>query len=175
MSTGHAIARFFLPFMLIHHGWALFTDGDVLFRRDVHELFDLADPKYAVMVVKHNHVPRLAIKKGGQTQTVYPRKNWSSVMLWNVDHPAHQRLTLGVLNEKPGRDLHAFCWLLDEEIGELPVEWNWLVGHSDSCIDPAIVHFTEGLPSLPDHRDDPYASEWLEVESELLRVPSYFT
>jgi hypothetical protein len=82
------------------------------------------------MVVKHDHQPTEHWKMDGQFQTRYHRKNWSSVCLFNCDHPANKALTVDLVNSAPGRDLHAFSWLADDLIGELPPEWNWLVGHS---------------------------------------------
>jgi hypothetical protein len=95
-----------------------------------------------------------------QAQVRYARKNWSSVMLFNLDHPANWTLTVELINKVPGRDLHRFCWLDDKYIGELDVKWNWLVGHSDPTINPSIVHFTEGGPWFADYCDVPYAEEW---------------
>lgn len=161
MSTTHAIARFFIPFLADARGWVLFTDGDVLFRRDVSDLFALADPSKAVMVVHHKYRPIATAKKDGAIQTQYSRKNWSSVMLWNCDHEKNYGLTRLMLNTTPGRDLHRFCWLEDKDIGALPEEWNWLVNHSPLDMDPALVHFTEGLPDVSGHEDDPYSEEWL--------------
>lgn len=149
MSTEFAIARFAVP-LLTQGGWALFIDPDVIVRTDIKELFDLADPEYAVMVVKHNHVPTEETKfhDAGMIQTTYPRKNWSSVILWNLDHPGNERLTLKELNEWPGRDLHAFKWLKDEEIGELAQEWNFLVGINKGKLeDQKILHYTDGTPA----------------------------
>lgn len=160
MSTGHAIARFLVPALCEYQGWALFTDGDVLFRRDVAELFALADDSKAVQVVQHQYDPPEHAKMEGQTQTRYHRKNWSSVMLFNCGHPANRALTVELVNTVPGRDLHRFCWLDDSQIGALPAEWNWLVGHSDPSIDPALVHFTEGEPSMPGYEHVAYSDEW---------------
>lgn len=159
MSTRHAIARFFIPMLCGYEGIAIFTDGDVLFQKDIAQLIDLADSKYAVQVVPHEYEPSQSVKKSGDVQLRYRRKNWSSVMLWNCGHPSNKKLTLGLLNSLPGRDLHAFCWLQDSEIGFLPEEWNWLVGHS-KAIPPAIVHFTEGLPDKPGYEKTPYSKEW---------------
>lgn len=161
MSTGHAIARFLVPALCDYDGWALFTDGDVLFRRDVAELFALADPQYAIQVVQHLYAPKQTVKMTGQRQTVYARKNWSSVILWHCGHPANQAVTPHLVNTVPGRDLHRFCWLGDDEIGSLPMEWNFLIGHY--TIDPAIVHFTEGLPDMPGYERVAFADEWLET------------
>lgn len=159
MATEFAISRFLTP-LVARTGLALFTDCDVLYRRKVSEIFRQAKSKYAVMCVKHNHVPTSATKMDGQVQSKYNRKNWSSVMLFDCDHPSNRKLTPKLINSVPGRDLHAFCWLDDDEIGELNVEWNWLVGHSDESVDPAIVHFTDGYPLLPGYESVKYADEW---------------
>lgn len=159
MATEFAITRFLTP-ILAETGWALFMDADMLVRADLMELFALADDTKAVMVVKHNQKIVADTKMDGQAQVAYPRKNWSSVMLFNCDHPANEALTIDLVNTLPGRDLHRFCWLPDELIGELPVEWNWLAGYSDPSIDPKIVHFTDGIPRMPGYENAPYADEW---------------
>ncbi|TIW11278.1 MAG: hypothetical protein E5V66_14025 [Mesorhizobium sp.] len=159
IATEFACSRFLVP-RLAKSGWALFMDCDMLVRCDLQKLFALADPSKAVMVVKHDHHPRETVKMDGQAQTRYARKNWSSVILWNVDHPAHQALTTELVNSVPGRDLHRFCWLDDAEIGELEPKWNFLVGHSDPDINPSIVHFTDGIPTMPGYEDCAYADEW---------------
>lgn len=159
MSTAFALSRFFVP-MLAKGGWALFMDCDVLVRRDLMELFAQADPTKAVMVVKHDFTPAARTKMDSQIQTAYPRKLWSSVMLVNTRHPANQALTLDLLNSATGLQLHQFCWLTDDLIGDLDPSWNWIVGHSDPSIDPAIVHFSEGGPWFPGFEDVPYADEW---------------
>lgn len=159
MSTEHANARFLVP-QLAGSGWSIFMDGDVLVRSDVFNLFDQCDPEKAVMVVKHNYAPPEGIKMDGQMQSRYARKNWSSVIAFNCEHPANKALTVELVNTVPGRDLHRFCWLEDNDIGELDASWNWLVGHSDPEIDPDIVHFTEGLPNMTGYEDSDFADEW---------------
>ena len=166
MATEFAISRFAVP-LLQREGWALFVDCDVLFMADVAELFALADKRYAVQVVKHNYQPRETLKMDGQVQTAYPRKNWSSVMLFNCGHPANERLTLGALNAWPGRDLHAFKWLKDDEIGELPGEWNRLVGVQDVQPSDRLLHFTLGGPWLFGWQGGPCDHLW---EREALNV-----
>lgn len=145
MSTEFAISRFLVPF-LCRDGWALFTDHDVVFLGDVDELFALADPRFAVMVVKHEMAPTGEFKMGGQRQVPYSRKNWSSVVLWNCAHPAHLRLSLSMLNQYPGDLLHRFCWLRDSEIGTLPPQWNWLVNAQPKPEGVKLAHFTLGGP-----------------------------
>lgn len=160
MSTAHAIARFYVPWLCDYKGWALFTDGDVLFREDIGNLFALADPQYAVQVVQHPPLLEEGTKKAGHIQQSYPRKNWSSVMLFNCGHEANQALTLDVLNSWPGRDLHGFRWLQNDLIGALPAHWNHLIGVNPPDDNPAIVHYTLGVPIVEGHANDPFADEW---------------
>ncbi len=167
MATEFACSRFLVPHLVDVYSkstpgnrWALFMDCDMLVRTNIGHLFDECDPAKAVMVVKHDHQPVETEKMDGQIQTSYPRKNWSSVMAFNVDHPANKKLTVELVNTVPGRDLHAFCWLDDKDIGELDPVWNYLVGHSDQSIDPGIVHFTDGVPSMPGYENCEYADNW---------------
>jgi hypothetical protein len=138
-------------------GWALYVDCDFMFRAPIENLFALADDGYAVQVVKHAHVPAETVKMVGQPQTSYPRKNWSSLILWNCNDPAHDFIRP---NERPGLQLHQFDWLRNDEIGELPFEWNHLVGYSRPNMDAKAVHFTQGVPSMPGYEDCEHAREW---------------
>ena len=159
-STEFSFSRFLVPMLQQWQGWALFMDSDMFFREDINELFKLADNQYAVMVVKHDHRPPETEKMRDSVQTRYYRKNWSSVVLWNCTHEANKLLTVDDVNLKTGSYLHGFQWLRDEEIGELPVEWNWLEGWSSKDIKPKNVHYTRGTPNLPKYADAPYADEW---------------
>lgn len=159
MSTEHACARFLVPH-LAKDGWALFMDGDMLVRGDLAPLFDSLDPAMALYCVKHRHEPNETEKMDGQIQTRYARKNWSSFMIINVDHPANKALTADLVNTAPGRDLHRFCWLQDDLIGELPATYNYLAGHTSGVDDPICVHFTDGVPDMPGYEVQPYADEW---------------
>jgi hypothetical protein len=159
-STDFAISRFLVP-LLAQTGWALFTDSDVVFLADVAELFALADPTFAVMCVQHTDAHSTATKMDNQVQTIYPRKNWSSVMLFNCDHPANRRLSLTDVQERRGFDLHSLYWLNDAEIGALPVEWNWLVGVQPKPEKPKIAHFTLGGPFIPDWHGAEHDELWL--------------
>lgn len=164
-ATEFAVSRFLLPF-LAQTGAALFIDCDMLFLADVSELFAAFDPRYAVQVVKHDHRPMRGAKMDGAVQTRYPRKNWSSVMLWNCDHPANRRLSLHDVNTRPGRDLHAFYWLADSEIGDLPPEWNWLVGERPRPERVKLAHFTNGGPWFPNWEPREHDDLWTEAARE---------
>lgn len=161
-STEFARSRFCVPF-LQRDGWALFMDADMVVRTDINEILQFADESKAVMVVKHQYEPQETTKMDGQIQTVYPRKNWSSVMLWNCSHRAHYRLTKERLNNWAGRRLHAFEWLEDEEIGELPDEWNHLVGVTDAKLESAkILHYTLGGMWTDRWKEQPSDRYWLD-------------
>ena len=170
-STEFAISRFLVP-MLSQTGWALFVDCDVIFLDDVAELFSQADPQYAVMCVKHGAQIGSAHKMDGQAQTAYPRKNWSSVVLWNCDHPANRRLSLSDVQERRGFDLHQFYWLADSEIGALPAEWNWLVNVEMKPTNPKIAHFTLGGPFTVGWQGADHDALWYQEQSWLKNRPS---
>lgn len=161
MSTEFAISRFLTPW-LAGCGVAAFLDCDIVSRANLVKMFNEFDPRYAVMCVKHRHDPVEQMKMDGQVQTDYPRKNWSSVMLFNCDHPANQALTVNLINTVPGRDLHRFCWLDDDLIGELNPRWNYLVGHTKlydapGPDNPAVIHWTDGYPLLKGYETAEYA------------------
>lgn len=168
MATEFAISRFLVPHLAREQfkyagGMALFMDCDTMVRCDIAELFRACDGKKAVYVVQHDFQPEETTKMDGQVQSQYARKNWSSVMLFNVDHPANRRLTVELVNTVPGRDLHRFCWLEDDEIGELGPEWNYLVGHTKTNTEPKIVHFTDGIPTMEGFRHCEFAGEWFDA------------
>jgi lipopolysaccharide biosynthesis glycosyltransferase len=169
MSTEFAISRFLVPHIVKHiyashppYGWAMFADSDILVRGNLVRLFSALDERKALYCVQHKHEIGGQEKMGGLQQTYYARKNWTSVMIFNVDHPANQRLTVEMVNTLPGRDLHALCWLNDDEIGELSPTWNWLVNVSPPVDNPQICHYTLGIPSLSGYESSPYADEWRE-------------
>ena len=161
-STEFTFTRFLIPELMDFKGWALFMDCDMILTTDIKELFDQADPKYAVMCVQHDYTPKEGIKMDGQKQTIYPRKNWSSVMLFNCAHPSNAALTMDLVNspEINGAYLHRFSWLKDEEIGELDHTWNYLVGVYDDIDTPNLIHYTEGGPWFENYRDCEFNELW---------------
>lgn len=164
-STRFAISRFLTP-ILCQQGWALFADCDVLFLRDPREmLLEIGKGDKPIYVVKHDYRPSTQWKMVNQEQSTYARKNWSSVMLWNCSHPANRRLTLWDLNHRPGRDLHRFYWLADDEIGALGPQWNWLCDEQPKPENLGIAHLTLGGPWIPGWAPGKgcFDNEWLEA------------
>jgi hypothetical protein len=175
-STEFSLTRFLVPALSQYRGWSLFMDCDMLCRADVAELaaFTERTPDKAVLVCKHDYTPGPKRKFLNQVQTVYPRKNWSSVMLFNNARCA--ALTADYVNKATGLELQRFQWLRDEEIGELPLEWNWLVQEYKYNPDAKIVHFTIGGPYFDEYRNCDYAAEWFEENRRMKhaenRVPA---
>lgn len=168
MSTEFSISRFLVPEIVKRqakrqpYGWAIFMDCDVLVRGSLSPLIEQLDDDKALYCVHHVYEPSQDIKMDGQVQYSYPRKNWSSVMAINCDHEANDALTVELVNTARGLDLHTFSWLDGEGIGELGPEWNYLVNHTTNVENPTIVHFTDGIPTMPGYADCEYSKEWFE-------------
>lgn len=163
-STEFTFSRFLVPELNQFTGWALFCDCDILFLDDINNLFQLADDKYAVMCVQHDYKPKEGVKMDGQVQSLYPRKNWSSLVLWNCSHPSNKLVNKDLINaaETTGKYLHRFSWLKDEEIGSIPHHWNWLAGWYKEPQDgsPKAIHYTEGGPWFENYRHCEYHQVW---------------
>lgn len=180
-STEFSFTRFLVPFLNQGSGLALFMDCDMFVRADIGELFDTFPvSSKALGCVKHKYAPTETIKMDGQVQTVYPRKNWSSLVMWNCDHRQHREfLTVGDVNTKSGSWLHGFNWLdsVDEYVHGYNEEWNWLDGHSPAAIEAKCVHFTTGGPAYSNWTgkrqiDAKYADEWHRERLDCSIYPS---
>lgn len=173
-STEFTYTRFLVPRLQEYRGWALFCDCDFLFLKDVTQLFrDYCDPAVAVYCVKHDYVPKQTIKMDNQKQVPYPRKNWSSLILWNCEHPSNRVLSPERIASMSPAELHRFSWVNDTAIGELSRTWNWLIGEYDDELGAKAgyinaVHFTNGGPWHAGYEDVPYAALWHEYYKESL-------
>ena len=168
-STQFSFSRFLTPYLSGYAGWSLFMDCDMLMREDIAGLWALRDERYAVMVVKHVHLPRETEKFLGMLQSKYEKKNWSSVMLFN--NARCSALTPEYVSTAAGLELHQFKWLGSEEaIGALPSRWNHLVGYDPPRTDAAIVHYTLGGPYFADYADCEYGEEWRAEKERMLVV-----
>ena len=143
-------------------GWVMFCDSDFIFLSDLTKLFDYARkyPDKALLTVQFDWQPAEEMKMDGRIQSQYNRKLWSSLMMFNMDHPANAGLTTQLVNTASGSDLHRFCWLSDDDIGELPGGWNWIEGISSDHQTPFAVHHSHGLPIHPGYETSRYAEEW---------------
>jgi len=161
-STEFTFTRFLTPSLNQFSGWAVFVDCDFVWLDDIGKLLDQADETKAVQVVQHDYTPKETVKMDGKEQHLYPRKNWSSMILWNCDHPSNQCVDREMVNTETGQYLHRFQWLEDDEIGNLDPEWNWLVGWYKEPEDgkPKALHYTLGGPWFEEYTDCEYADVW---------------
>jgi len=161
-STEFTFTRFFIPYLNNYNGWAIFCGCDFVWRISPTELEQYCDDSKAVVCVQHDYKPKEGLKMDGQVQLVYPRKNWSSMVLWNCGHPKNKILTPELLNKETGKFLHRFSWLDDSDIGNLPPIYNWLVNWYKEPKDgiPKILHYTEGGPWFENYRNCEYADVW---------------
>lgn len=161
-GSNHFIySRFLVPHLMNYQGWAIFIDGDMILRTDIKELWDLRDDSKAVMVVKHDYETRMTEKYLGSKNENYPRKNWSSVILWNCAHPANRSVTPEFVQSATGAQVHRFTWLDDSLIGELPKEWNWLDIEYEWNPLAKLVHYTLGTPCFHEFADKgDFCDEW---------------
>ena len=169
-STEFTYSRFLIPALTNYNGWAVFCDCDFLFFDDVANLFQSLDPEKAVYCVKHDYTPKEKHKMDGQQQTIYPRKNWSSFIIFNCSHSSNKRLTIDLVNSESGSFLHQFKWLKDNEIGEIDERWNWLEGWTSqhNKQKPHAVHYTRGGPWFDECQDVEFAKEWINERDEYL-------
>lgn len=159
-SNAFTYTRFLCPHLMDYQGWAIFADGDMVCNDDIANLWKLRDPGKAVQVVKHDYQTKAFQKYLGNKNENYPRKNWSSVILWNCGHPANRVLTPEFVASKDGAFLHRFKWLDDALIGELPKEWNWLATEYDPNPQARLVHYTLGTPCFAEYKDADMAQDW---------------
>ena len=168
-STEFTFTRFLVPYLMNYKGFAIFCDCDFLWLSDVSNLFKLVKKEYAVQCVKHEYNPKDLTKMDGRLQTIYPRKNWSSMVIWNCEHPSNKVVTPNLINSETGKFLHRFGWLKNSEIGSISNEWNWLVNWYKEPLDgkPKALHFTEGGPWFENHSKSEYDKLWFSYANEI--------
>ncbi len=169
-SNEFSFTRFLVPYLSGYEGYAAFFDCDMMLRTDVAKLFEQAakEPSKAVHVVQHDYEPKDDIKYLNTVQYRYPRKNWSSVVVWNCAHPANRVVTPEFVNTASAMELHRFQWLKDGDIGALDVRWNWLVGeYASPPEDVHNVHWTVGGPYFQEYRSADFADEWFAENARM--------
>ena len=171
-SNDFSFTRFLVPYLNGYNGIAIFMDCDMLLRTDIYKIFDEIEnlKNKAVYVVKHDYEVKEGVKYLNTVQYSYPRKNWSSFVLWNCEHISNKKVTLDYVNSASPMELHRFLWLSDEEIGELDVRWNWLVGdYVNPPNDVKNIHWTLGGPYFNEFKDVDFATEWFEGYKKMIK------
>ena len=159
-SNTFIYSRFLTPWLMDYKGWAIFADGDMICLGDIAELWGLRDESKAVLVVKHDYKTKAKDKYLGNKNEDYPRKNWSSVILWNCGHPKNKLLSPELVMKQTGAYLHRFTWLDDQEVGELPREWNWLTTEYPNNYEAKLLHYTLGTPCFAGYATSDMAEVW---------------
>jgi lipopolysaccharide biosynthesis glycosyltransferase len=162
-SNEFVYSRFLTPYLNNFEGWAIFADGDMICQADIKELWDLRDDTKALQVVKHDYKTKAQKKYLNNINEDYPRKNWSSLILWNCAHPKHKILTPDFIATQTGKYLHRFSWLDDNCIGELPKEWNWLAIEYPKNEKAKLIHYTLGTPCFSDYKETDMADIWYKT------------
>jgi len=166
-STEFSFSRFMIPHLMNYQGWALFMDCDMLMFEDIAELWRMRDDSKAIQVCKHDYTPKEDTKFLGQVQSKYEEKNWSSFMLMNCKKCT--TLTPDYVNKASGLELHQFKWLEgDHLIGDLPLEWNWLVGEYEHKDDVKNIHYTKGGPWFEEYKECDYSQDWFVNHDECM-------
>ena len=161
-------SRFLVPYLMNFKGWAIFVDGDMVCLSDFKNLKQFFDSNLAVSVVKHDYKTKQKVKYFGQKNEDYPRKNWSSVIIWNCEHPKNKVLTPSFISNKEGSFLHRFQWLKDNEIGELPKSWNWLAIEYEETNNADLIHYTLGTPCFKEYSNKSFSKYWKKSYVSLL-------
>lgn len=159
-SNQFIYSRFLVPHLMNYTGHAIFIDGDMIVRGDIAELWNLRNAAQDAQVVKHDYQTRMSEKYLGAKNENYPRKNWSSVILWNCNSFPNRRLTPEFVQHATGAELHRFSWIEDERIGALPPEWNWLPDEYGANTNAKLLHYTLGTPCFHEFATTPQGGEW---------------
>ena len=171
-SNEFIYSRFLVPYLMNFKGWAIYADGDMVCLEDIKKLWNLRDNKYAIQVVKHDYKTKIKNKYWGNKNENYPKKNWSSLILWNCEHKSHKILTPDFIQKQTGAFLHRFNWIKDSEIGDINKEWNWLAMEYEEKQDINLIHYTIGTPCFEEYQNSSLASYW--KESFMSMLDGYF-
>jgi len=171
-STEFSLTRFLTPYLAAQNGWVIFCDCDFLYTSDIRNVLEGLDTAKALYCVQHDYTPAYQIKMDGKLQAAYPRKNWSSFMIFNCDHPDVQALTPALVNSASPAFLHRFEWIKEASaIGALEMDWNFLEGeYPKPEHTPRVIHYTNGGPWFEQWQDCDYADLWLHERDLYLRT-----
>ena len=160
-SNEFSFSRFLVPYLCDHEGYGVYMDCDMLALGDISAILEDIDENHAVSVVKHDYESKVKVKYLGNKQYSYPRKNWSSFIVWNCAHPSNKSVNPKFIADADAATLHRFLWLKDEEIGELSTKWNWLVGEYDKPTnDINVLHWTLGGPYFEEYSNTEFSDDW---------------
>lgn len=170
-SNAFSYTRFLVPYLSAYAGTSVYLDPDVVVRGDLGELVRMCDQMLTpVYVAKHDYTPKLDEKYFGAKQHKYPKKNWSSVMVFRNSSCQFQ-LTPENVNTQPPAWLHQMQWVSgNREVGSIPLEWNWLVDEYPHNDDAKILHYTNGIPMIEGFGDCDHSKDWWHYFNRMIRA-----
>lgn len=140
--TQFTYARYVVPYLCNYEGYAVFIDADMVCLTDVNELFEIAKNSDDSVHVVKSHM----------------KFEWPSLMVFN--NAKCKNLTLEHIEKDSPAKLE---WA--ESVGELPKEYNHLVGYDEPSPEAKIIHFTQGIPCWHETNTCEFAEEW-EAEKQ---------
>lgn len=165
-STEFSISRFLTPYLSGFKGYSIYMDCDMILTDDIAKVLQIIKKKqYHVWCVKHKHLVKNNKKFLNEKQLNYPKKNWSSFMVFN--NSKCKILTLKKVEESNGLYLHQFKWVNDKKIGSLPLTWNTLSGYNKITKKTKNIHFTEGGPYFKKYKNSKGANIWFKIKKEI--------
>lgn len=170
-------SRFLVPYLQNFTGWAIFADAsDMVVVDDIANLWAEREQflfDKALAIVPHDYMtkhPRKYIGTPMESDNQdYPRKNQSSLILWNCGHYANRILTPEFVAEAPGSFLHRFSWLDEGRIGYLDEKWNALSEEQDVSL-ASLIHFTLGVPGFLHYRYSAGAEHWHRARKNAMHM-----
>lgn len=163
-STEFSFTRFYVPLLSQYSGISLFIDNDFVFKCNPSEMEKYLKNK-PVAVVKHKLDNVHNNKMGGVENKSYPKKCWSSLMLFNNSKLKH--LTKEYLDNASPADLHQFAWVDEKDISEIPRSYNHLVGYYKKHNKIKAIHYTQGGPWFKEYKNSELSEEWWKVYKSL--------
>ena len=149
-STEFTYSRFLIPYLENYEGFSIFLDDDILFEGSILPMFYFMNPDDAVACIQYDFDKYAETKFNGEKNVSYPKKLWSSLMIFNNGHEDCKKLTPEIVNTETGKYLHQFEWT--DKISEIPEWFVYTEGHAytDKIWRPLAVHYTRGGPWIED-------------------------
>lgn len=145
-STEFTYSRFLIPYLENYEGFSIFLDDDILFTESILPMLYMLNPKDAVACIQYDFDKYPDTKFDGEKNVSYPKKLWSSLMIFNNGHEDCKKLTPEVVNTESGKYLHQFEWT--DAISKIPDWYVFTEGHDTEETNwrPSAYHYTRGGP-----------------------------
>lgn len=169
-STEFSISRFLTPFLSNFEGYSLYMDCDFVMLGDIANLLKKIkkDKSKVIWCVKHKDYSKNNKSKSkflNEKQLPYKKKNWSSFMIFN--NSKCKILKPKLVEKASGLYLHQFKWTKESYIGNLPANWNVLVGVQKLPKKINAIHYTLGGPYFKKFKKCNGSEHWFKFKKML--------